>query len=712
MQIKISSKQLYLIILLLVVLSSFTFYMLQPEIEAREIEQEIAKGSPESKQRLFDLLESKRINKEEKIQLIETFMIQKSYSEFNEVFLTPPNINAPVKKEVDFISLEEKYPYLLYYLKNADVDGGYVVKVAKILNAEGWKKNNTEEVQSQLMDAYERYQGDPTNGAGLSQVIIQQQITDGKMKEALSFIETLLAKPYGINYYLSLSKTKVELNARMNQQSEALDTLDDIDSYLEDNEIKADDSFLQSLSGLKEMMNLKQEPGSVSGSIKFNEEILHDVGVYLVKHPDSSMGFTQALKYRTMTDENGEFEFEDILPGKYKLVVGVDHTQLNDESFQSQINYPVEIKGDGEDNEIDVELHPLITLTTPINYEEVTGEELKLRWEEVPGAYSYAISFGLEGSGTSTLVFSDVRKNELEISKDEMRLKRLGVKKNNAANIEKALLGFSNPSSIFYWYVTAYDREGNLLARSNGYQKDAKAGLPYFQISHNDLSAADEVLLEGDISGALDRYRENIDKNPEDVHSLNMVRSLNIYEETYDRKVQLVKQKPYLIQLAELSPNIEVVSDLMEYYYYTKSWDDVERIYREYLSLDQYDLFVELLYIKSQYSQGNYEKAREMVDGLYVKEFQSDLVVAHIALAEWMIGEKTNAAEYAAIYSNSRLDWEAKINQLDFMDDKEIMGELYDLYTSGKTTQIEKKLEEVPDSHINDFWRSILTYAK
>ncbi|WP_223701284.1 carboxypeptidase-like regulatory domain-containing protein [Sutcliffiella deserti] len=710
MQIKITSKQLYITGLIALLVGSFTLYSIQPQIEARSIETGLANGEEMSKQRLFELLESNQINKQEKNELIETFIVKHSYSEFNEVFISPPNIATPVKKNIDFMSMEEKLPYLYYYLENSEIDAGYVIKVAKILNAYGWKTNNTEEIQLILLDAFERYEEDSINGPGISQIILHQQITDGQFDEALAFSDELLQKDFGFNFYLSIAKTKAELLIRKDSHDEAFETIAAIEEYLDENEIRADESYVSSVKALRQMLRNEPEPSTVSGTIDFNGEMLDGTGVYLVNHPEGSMQLSQALKYRVISDENGRFSFDNILPGRYKLVIGLDYDHITDESFQSQLNYPIEVNG--EDKEVNIELAPLLKLTSPVNYEEVSGDNIRFSWEEVEGAFSYAISFGIEGAGTSTLVFPDVRTNELVVSKEEMSLKRLGIQKGNASRVYEAMLAFSNPSTVFYWYVTAYNEEGFMVGRSNGYKFEEEHNLPYFSVNKEEISSADETLLDGDVEEALEEYKNNVEKDPTDAHSINMVRTLSIHELEYDRVDQLLKQEPYLVELAEISPNIEILSELMEFYYYTKSWEALDRTYNEYNRLDQYNLFAELIYIKGQYSQGNVNEARRLADELYVKDFQSDLAIVHLGLTELILGEGKKTLEIASNYSNSRLDWEAKVRELMKHYDKEQMEEFNSLFTTGRTKELEERLGESPNNYLVDFWRSVLTYAK
>src|SRR5690606_29650512 len=162
-----------------------------------------------------------------------------------------------------------------------------------------------------------------------------------------------------------------------------------------------------------------------------------------------------------------------------------------------------------------------------------------------------------------------------------------------------SLLAYTNPENRFHWNVIAYDKDGELITKSNGYRLDDKTigNLPFFYLKERELTNADRLLLDNKVDEALEEYKKNYVEDPDDIHSLRMItRLIGAQEEDY-RITEKEETIPYLEELAIKSPSESTAGRLAMHYYEQYDWDNFHKWFDPYLDKEEeFDSYNQSIY--------------------------------------------------------------------------------------------------------------------
>jgi tetratricopeptide (TPR) repeat protein len=549
MRIRMRIKHLTLSLLVIGLTAYALINIVMPRVELNAARQQFELGSPDGKQGILDAIHDP-ISDKSKWELISQYMIEFGDDSdvmrgFN-VYIGPGTSHVSGGESRSTFTWSEKLELVQDYAANAPVDG-YVLRAAK-----------------QLANYYSS----------------QDQL--GKAMDIL-----------------------VQTEARFigNRMSWQRDELQQKQKRLM--ELYGEDAGAERIAG-------NEHVSQVSGTVRRSDGTpIPSAGVFLRHENDVNHNVLDSEPYQILTDKQGRFLFDNVVPGSYQLFLGLDFDQISGWTWPVMNDQWLDI---GVDEQLlqDIVLHPLMELKSPVNETIIEKPSIEFVWSDVEGASYYNVNIGimLENGSVSSLLEANIQDNQYSIMASQLYDTPMGVSFNDVDGHFVAdpisLLGFTNSNNRIYWNVEAYDKDGRMITRSNGYRlsDDGVGNLPFFYVRDRSMTAADVLLLDNQHEQALAAYKKEYERNPDDVHSLRMI--LRLLLKSPEEKL------PYLQRMIALNPVESYVAELTHYYYMQHNWSAFMDIYRsndiEVSSLDSYSRSV---YAMVLMRLGQLEEARQ-----------------------------------------------------------------------------------------------------
>lgn len=337
---------------------------------------------------------------------------------------------------------------------------------------------------------------------------------------------------------------------------------------------------------------------------------------------------SESEPYQIVTDAEGRFQFSGVIPGFYQIQLGFSFEQIDGWTWPVQSDDWIELQS-GSSVTHDITLQPLLELQSPVNSQVLTGDAVQFKWEAVDGAAYYNLSTTVEEKGSffSYVTRQRITDNQVEIPVTEL-YNSGGFSTSSFSTVEggegwqsvspASLLGFANPDSRFSWSIDAYDAQGHVITRSNGYRlkEETVGNLPFFYLKSRTMTAADKLVADQKLEEALEAYRNDYAGNPQDDHALKMLIHLLFAKHSYSRDAGTMDEAmTLLVKLVELRPDANFAFNLADYYLGRSDWSSYNKYHALYLELsshepDSYDRSqngVALMY------QGRLDEAREQL---------------------------------------------------------------------------------------------------
>ncbi|GIP27455.1 hypothetical protein J23TS9_25850 [Paenibacillus sp. J23TS9] len=734
MKIRIKVKHLAYILGLLTVLVIAFNVGAPPSHKLAEAEQGAVQA--ESKEQVLNKIDTAK--PDNKLKLIEEYMLKESDTVLAHAYEAYIGSSGSMfsgsmeHRTKPAFNLKEKVPYLEQYVKagRSDPDVG---KAAELLayyyeGSEQWEKASqiltnalkklhfTEYsyarqellfMKAKLAADMKQYgeliqlceeltQGNKNPNLDLniriSNLLAQYAIAEGKVPEELKRIQAEMKKQKELN----------EGNQRVAQlQIDQLQMIED--------RLKKMDSI-----GLERMTD-------VSGTItKSDGEPVAYAGVFLRRQDDLYHSIRENEPYQTMTNEKGEYSFKGVVPGSYKLSLGLDLNQI------SGWTWPVSGDADwidlrGQQSLVqDVVFQPLMKLKSPVNEAVVKGKKITFEWEPAAGAAYYNLNLGLklQSGSSSRPIMQGIHSSRIEIDAEELYYEISGVSSSsNGSDEEKldplSLLGYANTDNQYMWSVEAYNANGELLTRSDGYRlgNDLTGQLPFFYLKERTMTDADRALLAGHLEDADARYKALFRSNPEDAHSLKMMFTLLegklmlLHGEdanTEMKKAIQEEQTGLLKQLVKLHPTADYYARLADYYLKKESWNEYNRYYAlaGSLSKNTDTSYTDATHAIALMKQGKWDEAENYFKQSIENDKSHRFVGVYIALGLYRGGSLDQAIQLAAMYPdrmmyNNPLRWEDLLLEMKreskgVTDYTGILQEKIGLYIKGKDQELKQ----------------------
>ncbi|OWZ84918.1 carboxypeptidase-like regulatory domain-containing protein [Natranaerobius trueperi] len=408
------------------------------------------------------------------------------------------------------------------------------------------------------------------------------------------------------------------------------------DSYPADLDVyRYKSTLLHRKAGLN---NLREDNGAtLKGYVAFDGEKKAGVDVYLVRPYHNVRSYEMISKApSTVTDELGEFEFDNLSPGRYTVAVSKDKDELDGYVKKERDTLFVELD-ENTSKEQPIEFTSMID-TSEI---EITDEgEFTFDWSQERDAsyYNFGIGeiFRNEKDELSLIRIRSLKKGitDNELNTDLKELWKLDPGYYSWRNhISKgSVFGLPYPTGEFIPVISAYDEDGNFISNNLGYNMYSD------EDRLNIFEVREKFMTEGfDSVNELIESREHIDVINELENSYENV-------EGYD--------KEYLLALSRI------------YKYGTNHYGRNQNLD---LSLEYQDKLLELVdndqlkLNKAQtfYLQGDYKNAKETIYQLLENGLEDEFLVnevkEYLAKIYLLEGEVNEALDiYKDILDNAK----------------------------------------------------------
>ncbi len=402
----------------------------------------------------------------------------------------------------------------------------------------------------------------------------------------------LLADAHGI------LGNKEEALAYYDRVFEIYDEILEMDREFSDGNVGSPNTYYQEkeLEIKGKISILKSDPlemGTITGSINLGGEPLGDVEMILqpLNNPYMyPMGSPEAIW--TTSDKKGKFTFDNLIPGRYGVgfvlyLEEVGDVILKGGRFPQSILYVDE----GETKSWDFELVETMKMVSPLDDAVIEEDYMEFIWEPFEGAAYYTIDFGIYGESVTVSWPHDDRyyTNRAKFSIHELRSLQIGFSFDEEGPVPESLFGLGMPGGRYFWGVKAHGEDGRVLTSSQGYLISQNSD---FSFPEKGLKKADKLLLNREYNKAINAYEKELERDPEDIHSLYMLAQLYGFSmhqgrDDYDYNyTNLDKSLDYYYSLYELTGNINYLDGAVKVYYdgkkdYQKALETLRIIERE-----------------------------------------------------------------------------------------------------------------------------------
>jgi tetratricopeptide (TPR) repeat protein len=388
----------------------------------------------------------------------------------------------------------------------------------------------------------------------------------GNLSESSNILENISDKDTDLSYYksiilssISILKGEIVKNpSQNNYPDKARNTLVNIHQPMSN--IYRHDSF-KTNSG----------KAGLKGYVKASTDKLAGVIIGLCKaeiYENGGIGGSMSLDYMTLAKSDGSFEFKNVYPGKYFIVIEapwfrIEDSQVYFEGIENNLNRYIELYSN--------KIQSLsISFNTKFNVRVVDNNNGKvdLSWPSVPGATYYHIAVGpiIKGEVHSNDFFNATFSMSTKDTKYTFDTNKYcdintdiysysSFDDRNVGGIDaNPILGAFYQSGEYGISVTAYDTGGQAISSTE--PVSTSQALDRIKISGVILSEADELLIDHKYEEAISEYKRLITVNPRDTHSIRMLAVLYKIGYLNDGTGRdLTKAKEYYEMLDSISPS-------------------------------------------------------------------------------------------------------------------------------------------------------------
>lgn len=717
-----------------------TALLIQPQVNLLLGERQMAKGEAGGKENVLQALESP-IFPNQKWSLIKRYMLDDGISNRFDVYVGPSSTQVNNQSLEMRFTWEEKFPYLQKYLESGPIDS-YLTTTAKQLSFYFQREGQLEKADEALRQASERYADSQysSNMFELESERIKMFLKHADFETARSLIDKAKEKLTNEDFQQIGALARLEAEVIINERGldKALDfTEKELEEYQQKyaeeqrqfpNQNEGRPVALEQLESLKQHLESAVNQNSrgittVKGKVvRSDGKPVANAGVFLREEQSIHHSVVEDEPYQLVTDKEGKFEFNGVIPGSYQLYLGLNFDQIDGWTWPVQYDDWVEVGGQ-ESETLEVILYPLLELYEPVNQEAVTTEKVKFAWEEVDGAAYYNLHLGidLESGSIGTVFKENVIGNELTVSVEELYDQSTGIVFEDTedwSNVDPiSILAFTNTENRFSWSVRAFDKNGKMITQSNGYRldEDTIGNLPFFYLKEREMTEADRLFLDKNVEQAYQQYKEDYENDPNDRHSLRMINRLIGAEASQRGRTRDEMALPYLKKWAELSSSPETAFDLARYYSEKRAWKEYHYWYNRYIELNggRASDYVLGVHATALMKQGEFAQAKQV----FMESLESDggnRFIGNLLALELYEGEPFEvvgklAGKYPErVSSLEDMDWQRIIQDMSiekrkFTDYEKELQQVLQLYFDDDHDRLNKWLETTNKPQLKQF---------
>ncbi|OLO38116.1 hypothetical protein BTR23_12025 [Alkalihalophilus pseudofirmus] len=565
-------------------------FIIAPFIQEKKIDRFLATGDPKVGNEIIDLIENAKTDSR-KLNLIQKYVLSWSTKGYEHPVYMSPGLSTWHEAEETWggFTLEETEPYLRFYLNKGPKMNAYYVNAVVDYAHYLRKTEGFEEATQFLEQKEEEWKRNPNYYFDEMFMLTRPKmlLEAGQTEAAIALLleieteEKQRLKEHQYEYGPTEMWTTHLVEAllrehRLTEAHERIEAWEQADKKMreewaewEEEETYAE-GFDRPLLVLKQrieslMRDGKNEDfGTVEGQIVRKDGTpLEGVFVYLRDPGNVNRSAHADMDYLvTRTNEEGYYRFSDVLPNSYQVGLGLQYAHVDGYAWPVdmydwfQVDYGTELT-------YDITFLPLMDMIQPVNNVEETEDEITFAWKPMEKAKTYELSIFVpfeKGGGFSVPVRRQISQSSITLSVQELaNLHTTGAysfDENGVIFEPERLLGLSNPDGKYSWSVRAFDESGQEVGRSDGYRlSEATMGeVPFFHLMHRELSASDKLLLKKQIEEALVSYKQDVERDPHDVHALRMITVLLEHQSREgDQELNCEQYYDYMERLATLT---------------------------------------------------------------------------------------------------------------------------------------------------------------
>ncbi|WP_368503641.1 carboxypeptidase-like regulatory domain-containing protein [Alkalihalophilus sp. As8PL] len=529
-------------------------YLLAPIVEERKVERAFSQGEPNANELIINLIDRANTDSQ-KLHYIEKYMLMYSFCcPIKDVYLSPSMSHWQEEQSWHGFTLEEMVPYLeMYVERRGNVDGVHYQEAVVLLTDYYAFHTSileaTEYVEAKRDDFIDRSTMIHMPRE-LTMKLVELYIDGEQYTKAWSLIEEYEQEQlhleedeeWKVIQDGELLEWKVELLIQEQKVEDAISRITDWQKRVQSPEDGGSYDIEERLASMLEQLkkiDASFSYGTVSGVIaNENGEPIIGAEVYLRTEQQSSHSIhPESEKYRAITDHNGFYQFDHVVPDSYQLGVGLDFEQIDGYSWPVAIDERIKVSS-GEEVDYDVTLVQLLEVNHPVNDHVFTGNEMEFSWKEDRTAASYqlAVTTYFDGGSITHIVKEGIEQPEVEISIEDLYHSAFYVsfaepKERYSSMLHpEQQLSYAHSEGRFSWYVISVDEKGKEIRRSTGYRlnEELAQDIPFFQMKQRTLTSADQLLLRKKVDQALSSYQHDIEQREgiEQEHALIMATKL------------------------------------------------------------------------------------------------------------------------------------------------------------------------------------------
>jgi len=442
-----------------------------------------------------------------------------------------------------------------------------------------------------------------------------------------------------------------------------------------------------SIDVVKRMMGGYSGNNIVKGKVTVNGKPAPFVQVYLKDEEKiSSIGYEDRY-IKAITDFNGYYEIPSVPDGGYTVGIGISPVLLEDTRYQTPAEGYFYLEG-GEEKEYDFTFSSTMKLIKPKGNVIPVDGKVEVQWEEVEGASYYLlrlVMFETSENSSSYVTFSAddrIFGTSYTMNIDALNMRSSGFMIDDEGRYNpQAYMGVFHPGSSVPIFVEAYDSRGNMIKSSVPMRLNFDE-MTVINIHEEGLTEGDKLILERKPEEAIESYKSDLEKNPEDIHALRMLSKIYslgtrvIYlegggEEAENRDFK--KALEYANRLYSITGDISYVKNLLSMH--MENREDFELALREYLKIPEEHLKGEDysrigdLYLRLK----NYSKADNYYEKAYKEYRDTDSsnmtpVILKIYLGDYDGSLKFVRSFEPRLYAIEKHKLEENIEKLKAMD--------------------------------------------
>ncbi|ADH97940.1 carboxypeptidase-like regulatory domain-containing protein [Salisediminibacterium selenitireducens] len=608
MTIRLKVKHLVYSLLAFLALFAVVLLVFEPKLHEWQIDRQIASGQEDgAREQILDRIVR---NQTASTGLIETYMITPLSEDASSLTISPASTSWSTSDTPVLFTLEEAAPYLKTYLEEGE-DTIHLLSAADLLMRHDQTNGDPEGVLETMETASERQTAYPAHQTDLTFDAIGILIEMNEHELARSILnaceDTFDSGDAALRS--AILHARMDLYEEDYEEAHALlqDAMERYEAHHDEQETAHAESqngyepfnldqavYFQEAKRLHERLEPLEEGrhnGTVEGRVTGADgEPLAHTRVFLQEDAQRDRSLNRESALATKTDGDGYYRFDGVIPDDYLPFVMLSMDEVSGSAWPVDANEVIRVE-DGDTATYDITFTPLIEQHEPINHDEITDDTITFSWEDVDGAafYSLELTVHHDGGSMTQSVETDITSNRHTIETDALYDRTFGVMsdpEDDELIQPETILAFSYPDGEFSWNVRAFDEDRSPIAQSNGYRldEDAMGQLPFFRLDTRTLTNADRRLLDEDVPGALEAYRNAYADDPEDAHSLRMLTRLNGFSESRAEETMMYRR-----QLHDVAPSIANVSELLRHTMREGDLTEASRWKEAYLDLLEED---------------------------------------------------------------------------------------------------------------------------